>query len=137
MGRSHHLGKGDIVGYGARRFIMSLHGQTAPYALAARINVNDRIESKTALEADRWYHTAVTCQPSADQWLVRLYLDGQEVASGTTTSLPCSSSVPDSLILGAELFYLHDAWYRGLISDAAVLRRTLSVEEIRALMNRK
>ncbi len=137
MGRSHHQGKGDIVGYGARRFIMSLHGQTAPYALAARINVNDRIESKTALEADRWYHTAVTCQPSADQWLVRLYLDGQEVASGTTTSLPSSSSVPDSLILGAELFYLHDAWYRGLISDAAVLRRTLSVEEIRALMNRK
>lgn len=137
MGRSQHQGKGDILGYGARRFILSLHGQSTPYALAARINVNDRIESKTLLEADRWYHTALTCQPSADQWLVRLYLDGQEVASGNTTSLPNTASVPDSLILGGELFYLHDAYYRGLISDAAVLRRTLNAEEVRALMKRQ
>jgi hypothetical protein len=137
MGRSQHQGKGDILGYGARRFILSLHGQTSPYALAARLNVNDRIESKTALDADRWYHTAMTCEPAGGQWQVRLYLDGREVASGVTNQLPASGSVPDSLILGAELFYLHDAYYRGLISDVVVLKRSLSGEQVQSLMNRR
>ncbi len=136
MGKSHHSGKGDIIGYGARRFILGLQGQTAPYALVARINVNDRIESQASLEANRWYHVAMTCQPAGEHWSVRLYLEGREVGAGTTKSLPASASVPDSLILGAELFYLHDAYYRGLMSEVLVQRRTLDAGEVAALGKR-
>ncbi|MCU0979332.1 MAG: hypothetical protein MUF25_09225 [Pirellulaceae bacterium] len=46
MGKSQHGDKGDIIGYGARRFILGLQSQTAPYSLVARINVKDRIEDR-------------------------------------------------------------------------------------------
>jgi hypothetical protein len=133
MGKSQHGGKGDVIGYGARRFILGLQSQTAPYSLVARINVNDRIESKTALEANRWYHAAMTCRPSGEHWHVRLFLDGQQVAEGTATKFPSGSAIPDSLILGAELFYLHDAYFRGLLSQVLVIGRALNPEELRAL----
>lgn len=136
MGKSHHTGKGDVIGYGARRFILGLQNQTAPYSLVARLNVNDRIESQTSLEAQRWYHVAMTCHPAGEQWGVRLYLDGREVGSGTTKQSPVSSPIPDSLILGAELFYLHDAYFRGLMSDVLVLRRTLDAGAVAALAKR-
>ncbi|MFO0867764.1 MAG: LamG-like jellyroll fold domain-containing protein [Pirellulales bacterium] len=133
MGRSEHSGKGDIIGYGARRFILGLDGQTAPYSLVARINVNDRFPSSTQLAAHRWYHVALTAEPAGEHWRIRTFLDGQVVAEGTTKSLPSTAPIPDSLILGAELFYLHDAYYRGLLSQVLVLNRAGSLEEIRAL----
>jgi len=137
MGQSHHKGIGDIIGYGARRFILSLHNQTAPYKLAARINVNERIESEAVLEADRWYHVALTAEPVGEHWQARLYVDGKQVAEETATNFPASSSVPDSLILGAELFYLHSSYYRGLIGRTLVLERVLSDRETAALMSRR
>lgn len=137
MGQSQHKGIGDIIGFGARRFILSLHGQTAPYKLAARINVNDRIESETILEANRWYHVAMTCLPVGEHWQVRLFVDAKQVAEGATTKFPASSVVPDSLILGAELFYLHSSYYRGLIGRTLVLSRVLTEDEIRQLGNSK
>src|SRR5439155_26161425 len=82
MGKSQHGGKGDVIGYGARRFILSLHGQRAPYQLAARINVSDTIASETKLEADRWHHVAMTAEPADGQWRGRLYVDGQAVGEG-------------------------------------------------------
>ena len=84
MGKSEHGGRGDIIGYGARRFILSLDGQKAPYELTARINVNDAIGSKTKLDAERWYHVAMTAEPTAGQWRVRLFVDGKPVGEGMT-----------------------------------------------------
>ncbi len=133
MGKGPHMGKGDVIGYGARRFILGLHGQKPPYQLAARINVNDSVTSSAKLEADRWQHVAMTAEPKDGQWLVRLYLDGQPVAEGQTKKFPADSLVVPSLILGAEIFYFHDAYYRGLIGRTLVLHRVLAVEEIAAL----
>ena len=132
MGKSHHGGKGDVVGYGGRRFILGLHGQKAPYKLAARINVNDVIESSTPIEANRWSHIAMTAEPTDDKWRVRTFLDGQPIGEGLA-KLPPSQTIPPSLILGAEIFYFHDAYYRGLISHTLVFDRTLSPEEIAKL----
>jgi hypothetical protein len=136
MGKSHHQGKGDIVGYGARRFILGLQGQTAPYRLVARINVNDRFESEATLEANRWRHVALTATPTEGQWRIRLFLDGQEVATGMTKQSPADAPVSDSLILGGELFYLHDAYYRGLIGEVQVIGRALSPEQLQTLSAR-
>lgn len=130
MGKSTHGGKGDVLGYGARRFILSLHNQQAPYQLAARINVNDSVVSATSLEADRWYHVAMTAEPNSGQWQVRLFVDGRQVAEGRTTKFASDSVVPHSIILGAEIFYLHDAYYRGLIGRTLVLDRAMSAEEL-------
>ena len=47
--------------------------------------------------------------------------------------MPSGSTIPDSLILGAELFYLHDAYFRGLLSQVLVIGRALNPEELRAL----
>ncbi|MFM8470300.1 MAG: LamG-like jellyroll fold domain-containing protein, partial [Limisphaerales bacterium] len=133
MGSAHHGGRGDIIGYGARRFILGLHGQKAPYQLAARINVNDQIVSTAKLEADRWQHVAMTAEPRDGQWFVRLHLDGQPVGEGVTKKFPADSIIVPSLILGAEIFYFHDAYYRGLMGRTLVLHRVVPAEEIAAL----
>ena len=133
MGKSSHGGKGDILGYGARRFVLGLHGQKAPYQLAARINVNDSITSTAKLDADRWQHVAMTAEPKDGQWLVRLYLDGQPVGEGQTKKFSADSPIVPSLILGAELFYFHDAYYRGLIGRTLVLHRVVAATEIATL----
>ncbi len=133
MGKSSHGGKGDIIGYGARRFVLGLHGQKAPYQLATRINVNDSITSTAKLDADRWQHVAMTAEPKDGQWLVRLYLDGQPVGEGQTKKFSADSPIVPSLILGAELFYFHDAYYRGLIGRTLVLHRVVAATEIATL----
>jgi hypothetical protein len=133
MGRSEHRGKGDVIGYGARRFILSLHNQTAPYQLAARLNVNDRIVSDTQIAADRWHHVAMTAEPSAGQWHVRLFVNGKQVGEGHTKNFPADSVIVPSLILGVEIFYFHDAYYRGLIGRTLVFNRPLTAGEIAEL----
>ena len=133
MGSGSHGGRGDVIGYGARRFILGLHGAKAPYQLAARINVNDQIVSSAKLDADRWQHVAMTAEPKDGQWLVRLYLDGQPVGEGLTKKFPADSVIVPSLILGAEIFYFHDAYYRGLIGRTLVLHRVATAAEITEL----
>lgn len=135
MGSAHHGGRGDIIGYGARRFVLGLHGQKAPYQLAARINVNDSVVSTAKLDADKWQHVAMTAEPHEGQWRVRLYLDGQPVGEGMTKKFPADSAIVPSLILGAEIFYFHDAYYRGLIGRTLVLHRVLSAGEVAELSN--
>lgn len=133
MGKSGKGGKGDILGYGARRFVLGLLGAKAPYQLAARINVNDTILSTAKLDADKWQHVAMTAEPQDGQWLVRLYLDGQPVGEGLTKKFPSDSAIVPSLILGAEIFYFHDAYYRGLIGRTLVLHRVLAPAELAEL----
>lgn len=133
MGSAHHGGRGDVIGYGARRFILGLHGQKAPYQLAARINVNDSIVSTAKLDADKWQHVAMTAEPKDGQWFVRLYLDGQPVGEGVTKKFSADSPIVPSLILGAEIFYFHDAYYRGLIGRTLVLHRVVPAGEVAGL----
>jgi hypothetical protein len=52
MGLGRSRSKGEIIGYGTRRFILGLHGEKPPFQLAARINVNDVIECPRQIEAD-------------------------------------------------------------------------------------
>lgn len=133
LGNGTHKGRGDIIGFGARRFILSLLNEQAPYQLAAFINVSDAIKSDTKLEANRWYHAAMTAEPDAGQWRVRLFVDGKQVGEGLTTKFPADSNVVPSVVFGAELFYLHSSFYRGLIGRSLIFDRALSASEIGAL----
>lgn len=134
MGKSEHGGWGDIAGLGARRIILQLHGQEAPYKLGASLNVSDRFTSDAALDAGRWYHVALSGEPTANKkWRIRLYLDGKQVHEGVTTKLEAPMSIPPSLVLGTEIFYFHHAYYRGLIGRTLVFERALSAAEIENL----
>jgi hypothetical protein len=134
MGAAQHGGKGDIVGLGARRFIVRLVGAQAPYKLAAAVNVNDQFQSGATVEADRWSHVAMTAEPTeTKKWRVRLYLNGKRVVEGVTEKLDAPATIPPSLILASEIFYLHDAWYRGLIGRTLLLDRALNDGEIEEL----
>jgi concanavalin A-like lectin/glucanase superfamily protein len=127
-------GRGDIVGLGARRMILSLYGHQPPYTLGAALNVNDRFDSTAALEAGRWYHVAMTGEPTENRkWRLRLYLDGKEVHEGVSEKFEAPVGIPPSVILGAELFYLHSSYYRGLIGRTTVFDRVLSRPGIQAL----
>jgi hypothetical protein len=133
MGESRHAGAGDVIGFGARRVVLRLVGQKAPYKLGCRLNVNDSIDSKTDVVADKWQHLAVTGEPDGKKWRVRLYLDGKKVGEGTTEKFDAPAILPPSLILGAEIFYFHDAYYRGLIGRTIVYDRALAEADVAKL----
>lgn len=134
MGRDNRSGVGDVCGVGARRFILSLHGQQAPYKLAARLNVNDRfVTEQPLIPADRWSQVALTCREDGGRWQVRLFLDSKQVLEGRSATFAAPTNIPPSVILGAELFYLHDAYYRGLIGRTRIYARALSAEELAKL----
>lgn len=77
---------GDIIGYGNRKYILTLKG-TPPYTLLGRVNESKLvIESGKQIAADRWTHVALAAKPNGDQQTVRLYVDGQQVAEGATAN---------------------------------------------------
>lgn len=121
MGKAHYAGKGDIIGFGNRRAILSLAGQSAPYTLEGRINVNEKVESRKKLDAGRWYFVAMTCKPDGDRHRVRLLVDGEAVGEGDVKGLAVEKSIADSIVLGTEIYYLHGAYYRGLIGRVLVV----------------
>ena len=132
MGHGEHGGTGDIVGLGARRFILRLLGSQAPYRLEAAIDVNDRFTGDAQLQADRWYSLAMTGEPTPDhKWRIRVYVDGKRVLEGVTVRFDAPAQIGASLILGSELFYLHDSWYRGLIGRTTLLDRVLPEEQLK------
>jgi hypothetical protein len=135
MGRSEHDGYADIVGIGARRMVLRLVGQTAPYQLQASLDNNDRFTTtNTPIQAGRWYQVAMTGEPTADQrWRVRLCLDGKPVQEGTTQKFASPAGISPSAILGAELFYFHNAYYRGLIGRTLLFDRPLGPGELSGL----
>src|SRR5262249_33940584 len=94
MGKAEHGGKGEVAGLGARRVILRLVGDKAPYRLAAALNVNDVFEAKAAVAADRWQHVALTGEPAGKFWKARLYLDGKEVVEGTSAKFTAPANVP-------------------------------------------
>ncbi len=75
----------------------------------------------------------MTAEPRDGQWFVRLYLNGQPVGEGQTKKFPADSVIVPSLILGAEIFYFHDAYYRGLIGRTLVLHRVAGADDIATL----
>jgi len=135
MGKSDHGGKGDVLGVGGRRIVLRLVGQKAPYQLQAALNVNDVFTAgDTKLDADRWYQVAVTGEPTADKkWKVRLYLDGKLVHEGTTKQLAAPLTLPPSVVVGAEIFYFHDAYYRGLVGRTLVFDSSQGATDLTAL----
>ena len=89
MGKGGHGNFGDIVGFGARRFVLRLAGQKAPYRLAASLNNSDFLESKVEIQSDRWCHVALTAEPTAEKkWRIRLYLDGKQIHEGLSHRRP-------------------------------------------------
>lgn len=134
MGKAEHGGKGDIVGLGARRVILRLIGQQAPYRLSACLNVGESFTAAEKIEADRWYHVALTGTPTDDKkWRIRLYVDGKQVQEGVSQKLEAPMSISPSLILGAEIFYMHDAYFRGLIGRTTIYSRALDGSQIAQL----
>jgi hypothetical protein len=74
----------------------------------------------------------MTAKPTNGKWDIRVYLDGKQVGEGLT-KWESTATIPPSLILGAEIFYFHDAYYRGLIGHTLIFDRTLSADEIAKL----
>jgi len=135
-GESMPDGRGDVVGLGARRFIVSLTGKKAPYTLSAYFNVNDAFHSPAKLDANKWHHIALTAEPTAEKkWRARLYLDGKLMHEATTVKMDAPTTIPPSLVLGTELFYFHSSYYRGLIGKTLVFDKTLTAQEIAELAN--
>jgi hypothetical protein len=123
--------KGDIVGAGARRFILGLSGGQAPYRLEGRLDVNDVFTSEPVIEAGRWQRVAMTCEAVDSRWRTTLWVDGRKVQEGTSKKLPAPTRIAPSCVLGTEIFYFHDGYYRGLIGRTQIYDRALTGAELK------
>ncbi len=135
MGKAEHGGTGDIVGIGARRMVLRLVGQSAPYQLQGALDVTDRFTTPEAMvEAGRWHQVAMSGEPTTgNAWRVRLCLDGKTVLEGRTQKRLDPFALSPSVVLGAELFYFHNGYYRGLIGRTLLFDRPLTAHQIAVL----
>lgn len=92
------------------------------------------LSDSTSLQADTWYHVAVTYDYITDGTSrARLYRDGIEVAAGDTCVGPVIGNTVD---LNFGRYYWTEAFHwkmNGLIDEAHVYERALSGPEIAAL----
>jgi hypothetical protein len=137
MGAGEHPGEAHVIGLGRRMLILRLVGEKAPYGLTAAADVNDRLTADVELAADRWYQVAVTAEPAGAKWRMRLYVDGEQVKEGVTSKFDAPAALPDVLVFGAEEYYLHSNYYRGLLGRTLAFTRALTGAELKALAAQK
>jgi prepilin-type N-terminal cleavage/methylation domain-containing protein len=86
--------------------------------------------SPNTLNAYRWYHVAATMEISGTGRLIRLYEDGVQVASQTSTYQPLTNS--QSLTIGTKQL---GAYWSGGFDDIRIYNRKLSADEILQVKN--
>lgn len=93
-------------------------------------------ESGTLLEKDRWYHVAMTYSFVTDGTsIIRLYLDGQE-AHSVSTSVGPQKANNAPVRVGAYIWSdTYKRFFNGMIDELYVFRKTLSADDIQLLMN--
>ena len=110
------------------------HALFAPYywqfkLSAGHVEPYNAVQDSTGLEADRWYHVAVTYDPDVDSGKMVLYKDGVEIDSAT--SVPANSAIASTYI-GK---YNGVGYINGSLDNVMVFDKTLTTEEIEALYN--
>lgn len=98
--------------------------------LSFRFNVNDADKAwyNTSLSAGQWYHIVGTYKQSGG--VMKLYLDGVEVASGTGVTAPAIGAT--TLVIGASAgFY----FVNSTIDEVRIYNRALTADEIEAIYN--
>ena len=81
-----------------------------------------------------WHHVALTIESAT--MTMKLYLDGEIVASGATTLLPKNMGVTTQNWL-ARSQYSADAYYRGALDDFRIYNKALSKGEIMYLAGKR
>src|SRR5262249_27108970 len=105
MGRGRRGAFGDVVGFGARRFVLRLAGAKAPYRRAAALSTADFIEPSWRRGGGR----PARRRPPTNGG--RAGPDRQPGHQGGPPEEGAPLRLPPALVLGAELFYLHDTCY--------------------------
>ena len=81
-----------------------------------------------------WHHIAVTIDSST--MTMKLYLDGELVASGATTLLPKDMGVTTQNWI-AKSQYAGDAYFKGVVDDFRIYTRALTKGEVMYLMGQR
>jgi type II secretory pathway pseudopilin PulG len=83
------------------------------------------VTSPNVFTAGTWYHVAATMEVSGTGRLIRLYQNGVQVYSETTTSVPLGNT--QGLTIGK---YPNGANWNGVLDDVRIYNRALSADEI-------
>lgn len=117
----------DIAGLGARAVKLVINNQGK---LTIAIHFKEYIPTEVTLEPDQWVHLALVGESKdGEKMSLRLYVNGKlvkEAVSQHFSAIPMSNHI----ILGAELYYLDGAYYRGRFGRVTVYDRPLREEEV-------
>ena len=118
-----------IIGWGSH------NGDTSPFALRVatnRINAHIRTNKKLDMFADKisednWYHAALSYNDENN--MVRLYLNGEEIAMSTNTLATSSTT----LKVGGTPFVATSACFTGIIDEVRVYNKPLRPDVIKTI----
>ncbi|MBP7052906.1 MAG: discoidin domain-containing protein [Phycisphaerae bacterium] len=112
-------------------FLCPRQGTSGPLRLAIRTPaVNEQIADSVVTLSEGWHHVAATIDSQA--MMLRLYLDGELIASGATTLLPKDLGNTTQNWLGRSQ-YSADGYFLGSLDDFRIYNRALSAPEVRYL----
>jgi hypothetical protein len=122
---------GEIMSWGDRDVDAGRWVMWVDQAGVLRVDVGGGyIFGTTVLTDDLWHHVAVTSGGSATDQIV-LYVDGMIETIGEIVSEPINTLPRATVKLGVfQLLYMEGSYFNGLIDDARIYNRALSLQEI-------
>ncbi|MEN6576246.1 MAG: LamG domain-containing protein, partial [Phycisphaerales bacterium] len=122
---------GSGSGVAPYMFLSPRQSTSGPLRFAIRsATVGEQIVDSVVVMSVGWHHTAVTIDSVS--MTIRLYLDGELIASGVTTVLPKDLGTTTQNWLGRSQ-YTADAYFLGSLDDFRIYNRVLSEAELRYL----
>jgi hypothetical protein len=100
------------------------------FAITSTGSAGESILNAPASLPNGWHHVAVVIDGSAKT--MRLYLDGDSVASGATSTLPSALGKTTQNWVGRSQ-YASDAYFTGVLDELRIFSRALSAGEVRYL----
>lgn len=130
---SHWLGS-IFIGFGGRSVELALKGKKPPYLLGVNLGFHEFIWTEAEIEPNKWYHIVFVGETQKDKKMkFSFYLNGKLIKEKISDKITSPMKFYPFVILGAEIYYLHEGFYRGLIGPLIVYKKALSSKEIEEL----
>jgi len=126
-----HFGGSIILSFGGRYCELCLKGIEPPYNFGLNLAYQEYIWTDEKIEQGKWYHfTVVADGKDKEKMNFYIYINGKLVKQEVSQKFNSPLRMQSILVIGAEPFYLHEAYFRGKIGKITIYDKALNSQEI-------